>query len=513
MTIRINVLFLLSITLLLVGCNPSNQSASTASVKADYSIQGVSIVDMISGEVLPNRTILIKGEKISRIIEQEENFRQEGGVVVDGSGLYAIPGLWDMHDHLVKKEPLIPWDTHTPGSEDPIQKEIFIPLYVAFGVTGVRKMSGNALSLKIKARLESREWLGPDYVVGSPLLDGPNPLFPGIDVLALKSTEDARVQVRRLNSEGYDFLKPFSMLPAEFYRALTDEALSLGMDVAGELPLAISAWEAAKRGQRSIEHMTGFELACATNEEALRDEYRDLIDRIADGDDTVNGVVVWNRSEWEPIPFVDEQKCSELLRHLAKHDVWIVPTLLIQKRISRPDPRFEQDDPNLRYMKNLRGSHEDLVEEYDPDRKLLKTYDFRSQYIDDLVDAGVGVLAGTDENGGYPLHEEMALFVESGLSPLQALQTATINPARFLGREDELGSISKGKRADIILLSANPLQDIRNSQKIDHVFLKGVHFNRKYLDRLLEQTAADAASFPEWWAAQKSNSTEDTEKQ
>jgi hypothetical protein len=505
----INIYFILFIT----GCVNGLPQQDKINSSIDVVIRNVNIIDVVSGDVIKGQTILISGENILKVVPTTLATNYPNAEIVDGTNKFAIPGLWDMHDHLIKKMPFIPWDTHTPQPGDKVQKEIFVPLYVGFGITGIREMSGNALSLSIKKRLQTGEWLGPEYVVGSPILDGPFPIWPGADVLAIKSPEHAREVARRLHKEGYDFLKPYSMLTADSYRALANEARKLGMVLAGELPLSISAWEAAELGQKSIEHLTGIELACASNEETLRTKYRNLVNRIAAGDKSLSALLVWNQSEWEPIEFIDERKCEQLLAHLSKHNVWVTPTLIIQQRISRPNPKFEKDNPNLKYTENLRGSPEDLIAEFDPLRKLIPVYDRRSQYIDNLVNANVKVLAGTDENGAYPLHEELALFVESGLSPLQALQTATINPAKFLDREDSLGSITLGKRADIILLSKNPLVDIRNTLSIEDVFLKGIHFDRESLDNILKQVATDAKEFPSWWAKhKKSLETNSTKK-
>jgi imidazolonepropionase-like amidohydrolase len=495
--INIFVIFFIS------GCVNGSAQEDKINSSIELVVTNVNVIDVVSGEVVKGQTILISGEKILKIVPTLHSANYPNAEVVDGTNKFAIPGLWDMHDHHIKEKPFIPWDTHTPQPRDKVQKEIFLPLYVGLGITGIREMSGTALSLSIKKRLQSGEWLGPDYVVGSPILDGPFPIWSDVDVLAIKSPKHAREVVRRLHKEGYDFLKPYSMLTADSYRALADEARKLGMVLAGELPLSISAWEAAELGQKSMEHLTGIELACTSNEETLRAKYRSLVNRIAAGDESLNALLVWNQSEWEPIEFIDERKCEKLLAHLSKFNVWITPTLIIQQRISRPNPRFEKNNPNFKYTENLRNSPEDLIAEFDPLRKLVPVYDRRSQFIDNLVNANVKVLAGSDENGGFPLHEELALFVESGLSPLQALQTATINPAKFLGREDSLGSIASGKRADIVLLSKNPLLDIRNTLSIEDVFLKGVHFDRDSLNYILKQVAADAEEFPSWWAKYK----------
>lgn len=468
------------------GCTHQNDH-----VQAKLAIANVAVVEVESGVIRPNQTIILDGEYILTIEPSEKTDTHTELTLIDGTGKFAIPGLWDMHVHLVNDEPPVDWDF----DEQENQLLTYEPAWVAFGVTGLREMSGGEWSLKMRDRVDSGEIDGPHLVIGSPILDGPYPIFPGSGVMAIANPEEASVAVENLHEAGYDFLKTYDFLSPESYQAIHETAKRLGMEVAGELPLSVSAWDAAALGQRSIEHMTGIEIACSSEEEALRANYSAGVAAIATNPELHNQVSLWNRSEWEPVASFDAERCQRLYRHLVEQNVWVTPTLIIQLRISYPENPQVTDNPYLKYITKYVADVQGLIAEFDPERRLRPTYDHRFGAVDDMQAAGVGILAGTDEQGGFWLHDELRIFVDAGLTPLEALQTATINPAKYLGREDELGSVSPGKFADIVLLNANPLHNISNTLEIDTVILKGRIYDRHTLDRMLLQVEADARAW------------------
>lgn len=456
-----------------------------------HAITNVSIIHVDEGTIEPGMSIIITGNRITAIGSVNEINVPDEATLIDGTGKYLIPGLWDMHMHNVNDVyEVAPWDFHEPDPQDIEQREIYMPIYLAFGVTGTRELSGGLASVELRNRIESGEILGPHMVVGSPLLDGPHPLFPEAAVIAIEGTEHAAHVVTELHSQGFDFLKPYSLLPAESYRALHERARELGMDVAGEVPIGISLWEAAKLGQRTVEHLTGVEFACSRREEELRAHYVSRLRSFNADTSSEDALDIWNRSEWEPFESLDPERCSKLYAHLVEHGTWVVPTLIIQKMISHTDDSLLANNPNLRYTWPI--DLEDMADELDPERRLRPIHDYRMHIIDELFNAGVGILAGSDIPGGYTLHQELELFVESGLTPLQALRTATINPTRFLGRDHEFGSIAQGMIADLVLLNENPLNDIRNTQRIEAVIFQGHLLDRPHLDRILQQLEMDA---------------------
>jgi len=238
--------------------------------------------------------------------------------------------------------------------------------------------------------------------------------------------------------------------------------------------------------------MTGLEIACSGEEARLRGEYAAGVAAISADTESDTKVSLWNRGEWEPVASIDPRKCRRLYEYFAEEDVWVTPTLVVQRSISYPDTH---GNPYLKYINKWDADVTDLIETFDPERRLGPTYEHRFNAIKDLQDAGVGILAGSDLQGGFWLHEELSILVEAGLTPLQALQTATINPAKFLKKERDLGSIAAGKFADIVILNSNPLENINNTMAIDSVILKGRVYDRARLDRMLLQVEADAKAW------------------
>jgi imidazolonepropionase-like amidohydrolase len=459
----------------------------------------ITVIDVEEGVARPGMSVIVTGDRITDVGSMNEIDVPDGATIVDGTDKYLIPGLWDMHVHEVyDSDKPRPWDFHAPSPDAADPRDIYMPIKLAYGITGVREMFGGLATIEQRERIERGEMLGPHIVIGSPILDGPQPVFPDPDsaLILIDGPERAREVASNLYAQGFDFLKPYSYLSAESYRALLERAGELGMEVTGHVPISVSTWEVAELGQRTIEHLIGIEFACSSREDELRELYVARIQSLDDDSPFEERMGTWYRSEWEPIESLDPEKCDALFEHLAAHDTWVVPTLIIQRGISYYDDPRIANDPNLRYEGVGPEDLKATADRFDPERRLRTLYDYRASVIDELHNAGVGILAGTDLSGGFNLHYELELYVESGLSPLAALRTATVNPARYLGRENDLGSITPGKIADLVLLSANPLEDITNTQKIETVLFQGHLLERDQLDRMLEQLATDRENWP-----------------
>ena len=488
-----------ALTLVTASCGDTGP-APEPGPQPTLAITAVDVVDVESGEILRGRTVLVAGDRIVGVVDGPAPELPPDAEVIDGDGLYAIPGLWDMHVHMINDvNTPVPWDFHVPeaGAADP--REIYMPIYLAFGVTGTREMSGGLASLELRRRIQEGEILGPHMVVGSPLLDGGVPTFPEGSQILVGGPGEARAVVDSLHAAGFDFLKPYCLLLPETYRALVERAGELGMPVSGELPVTVSAWEAVERGQRTIEHLTGMEFAASAREESLREAYLARLRALnaAESPSPDTAFDIWHRSEWEPFESLDPDKERRLFRHLADHGTWVVPTLVVQRMISHADDPEVAGDPDFRYIDPWSRDLEALRDQFDPDRRLRPVHDHRLQIVDDLQAAGVGILAGSDTPGGFTLLEELELFVAGGLTPLEALRTATVNPARYLGREDELGTIAPGRYADLVLLRGDPLRDIGNVRAIETVVFQGHVLDRARLDRMLAQLEVDAEEWPE----------------
>lgn len=429
-----------------LGTDTGKVGASATTVIID----DISVVDVVSGHIVPHMSIVIAGEWITAVAPAGKLLIPAGTRVLDGRGRFLIPGLWDMHAHVL-------WSDAAMRTG--------LPAYVANGVTGIRDMGGTLPVLAAFHALMQRDapaW--PRVVAAGSILDGPEPVQADISI-SVASTTDARAAVNKLADAGADFIKVYTLLPRDAYFATIDEAHRLGLPVSGHLPASVTMEEAVGNGQRSIEHL------------------RDEIDPYCHPDDA--------------------EACARLVAPFREHGIWQVPTLVVlRSKAMFDDPRLASD-PRLRYLpKTLR---EEWATSHNV--KIARGSEYaagkRRQYADELWLTGflarekVPLLAGTDSGNpdcypGFSLHDELGLLVEAGLAPLDALRAATLWPADYFDARATMGVIEPGHRADLVLLDANPLQDIAATRKIDAVVLRGRVLDRKALDTMLEAVATDA---------------------
>jgi len=386
--------------------------------------------------------------------------------VVDGRGKYLIPGLWDMHVHTVF------------GDWLPRDERVVLPLFVANGVTGVRDMGGDLDVLKIwRANIAAGTLLGPRMMIAGPMLDGPVPRFPSSAPVA--NAADGRRVVDELKAQGVDFIKIQSLIPRDGYFAAADEAKKVGLTFVGHVPDAVRAAEASNLGQKSIEHFTGIFEGCSSIEDQL-----------------LKGPKSLGRN----VSSYDAARAGALIALMAKNQTWQVPTLVWERGQWLVDDIDLSHDPLTKYAPPAWKDRtwpmfvHDILQDMDTDplpvRKKFVQMELEMTLA--MFRAGVPFMAGTDTAAGvhvfpgFSLHDELALFVRAGLTPMQALQTATLNPARFMDRLADLGTVEKGKLADLVLLDANPLDDIANTRKIRAVVLAGRYLDRPALDRMLK---------------------------
>ena len=363
------------------------------------------------------------------------------------------------------------------GDWFPQSCEIALPLFVANGVTGVRDMGGELEVLQQWRReIGQGKLLGPRIVTSGPMLDGPKPRFPSS--VAVASPEDARKAVDDLKRRGADFIKLQSLMSRESYFAIADEAKRQGIVFAGHVPDAIRAVEASNAGQKSIEHLTGVFEGCSNVEDEL-----------------LRGPKGIKRF----LETFDDAKAAALIAVFKKNRTWQTPTLVWERGGNLLDQRDLQHDPRARYVpaswKNgtWRRFTEDILTDQANDdlQTRLRFVAKEIEVVRDMHRAGIPFLAGTDTAAGvyvfpgFSLHEEMQLLVQAGFTPLEALQCATRNPAEYLGKLSEMGTLEKGKVADLVLLEANPLEDITNTQRIAGVVVAGRYLSRGELDELL----------------------------
>jgi imidazolonepropionase-like amidohydrolase len=358
------------------------------------------------------------------------------------------------------------------------------PLFIANGVTAVREMNANAASIVIVQRWRKELDAGE--------LVAPRVLAAGISVRG-KSPSDAAAQVDAAADAAADFIKVFSDVPQLNWRAILDAARARSLPVSGHVPAGVPLLVAAAAGQRTDEHLMQAYEACSSVEASLLEERRNL-----DGDALVEKR---DAQEQRALDAFAQGACERVGKKLAAFGQIQVPTLVLahEEATRGKDPpgndprwRYLRPDERARWERNLAG-----VTSAD-DALAKRRWDVSRRIASAFHSSGVRILAGTDtpmpgNYPGYSLHEELALLVEAGFTPLEALRAATFAPSQFLGIAGTTGSVSAGRRADLVLLDADPTRDIRNTQRIDAVLLDGRLLRRADLDALLADAAAAQA--------------------
>jgi len=451
-------------------------------------ISDVTVIDATGAPAKPDMTVIITGDQITRIARTGEVAIPKNAQVVDGKGKFLIPGLWDMHVHTVWKG--LP--------------EKYFPMFIANGVTGVRDMASDLGLLKqLRKDISEGKLLGP-RIVGGPMVDGPMPVWPGV-AISISNEADARKTVASIKDKGADFIKVYSLIPRQAYFALADEAKKRGIPFAGHVPISVSAAEASDAGQKSIEHMEGVLLDCSTEEPELRKTIEESIKDAKDTDQIRASLVrALNETSSRTLETYSEEKATALFARFAANGTWQAPTLVVHRVGAFLDDKDFTNDPRLKYVRrDLRDSWKNqddfrlknrTAESSELGKRLLQK---RLEIILAMHRAGVKMLAATDALvmyvfPGFSLHDELGLFVQAGLTPMEALQTATRNPAIYLGLSDMVGTVEIGKKADLVLLEANPLENISNTKRINAVVVNGKLIPRVTLDKMLKDSEAAA---------------------
>jgi imidazolonepropionase-like amidohydrolase len=457
---------------------------------ASLAIIHATVIDATGAPPKPNSTVLIDGTKISVVGPDSSLEVPSGTRIIDATGKYLIPGLADMHIHLM-------------GAGEPAgSREFILPLLIANGITTVRDMGGDVAQLKkLKKEIDSAEQPGPQIFFTGPYLDGNPPSFqPSIVVV---TTAEADAAVHKLKSEGVDFIKVQSRLKPAAYFAIAEAAHKENIRFVGHVPDSISPAQASDAGQASIEHLTGILLACSSREAELRQQQLNPPPRKETPRQTSLRQRAWQQAVLDTY---SPEKAQQLYAKLLANHTWQVPTLPLLIELAYLTPATDRaNDPNLKYIpQNLQkiwkqGRAESLANKTSGDFLLrAKLVEASLKAVGDMHAAGIPTMAGTDSTApnlvpGFALHDSIADFVQAGFTPMEALQAATSKPAEFLARSNQQGTIAPGQRADLVLLGANPLDDIHNTQKIHAVILKGKYLDPTMLDALLDKAAQFAA--------------------
>lgn len=448
------------------------------------------VVDVVEGKLVHDQVVRISGNQIVEVGPSAGARIPPGTRVVDAKERFLIPGLWDMHAHL--------FDVDTPGCPG-----VTFPLMLAHGVTGARDVGGYVdLLLAWRGEVESGRILGPRIIGTGPLIDGVPVTYAPMSIVA-RTPEDGRMIVDALAARGADFVKAYEMLRRDTFLAIVDQAKKRGLAVAAHVPLTVLAGEASDAGVRSFEHLRNIELACSRDAEALLAERTSKLEAGAGRIGMELRAEIHSAQRMRALDTHDPERCTALLRRLVANGTWQVPTLFLGTREAlRPDLSEGVRD-TLRWVPELQRADwaawskrvSALTPEVAAERK--RHAEWLIQLVRRMKQEGVGLLAGSDISvqwivPGAALHEEMHSLVEAGLTPLEALRSATWSAARYFDKSGEFGAVAPGRIADLVLIDADPLADIRNVRRIRAVIANGRYLDRPTLDGLL--SAAERAA-------------------
>lgn len=466
-------------------------SFTTVAQTPPFAITNVTVIDATGNPPQSAMTVLIANGRITKLVRTNRAKLPANTQIVDGSGKFLIPGLWDMHIHLVNQ----------PNQE--LSRDWSLPLLVAYGVVGVRDMGGDwQMMQQLRQDIASGKTSGPRIVAPGAFIDG-----PGFVKKPVNTADEARQQVRELKTSGVDFLKVQANLSPENYRAVLAEAKQLGLTVAGHIPEAVSAFEVARAGQRSIEHSSpilpgdgGILMSCSSKEDELRAELLAINRDAAAPNANRQELRLRQRTlQIQMLDTYDARKCQQLFTLLKQRNVWVVPTQIWAKRLlplNAEDGIDTLAQPWLPLQTRNRFAQRrgEGIKVTAPESFALRTRiaEKTRELVGAMWRAGVPMLAGTDALDGdvipgLSLHQELELMVQAGLTPMEALQTATRNAAQYFGATNASGTIAAGKLADLVLLDADPTQNIGNTQKIHAVILQGRLISTSQRQALLEQ--------------------------
>ena len=453
-------------------------------------IRDATVVDVMDGSLRPEQTVLIAGKRIVAVGPTAQLRIPDAADLVEAAGGYLIPGMWDMHVHSVAN---VTWDMDVRSIGN---AEWHFPLFLAYGVTGVRNMNDATAdpTLKVvrsvKHRLATGDLVGPRLLANGPAIDGDPPLTS--NPVVVRTAAEARAVVDTLADHGADFVKVYTNLSREAYFAIIEQARQRGIPVDGHVPFRVLPAEAADSGQRTFEHLLAMALGCSTDVNSERKEFAGILSDPSRSAVIERSPLELFRHERRLYDSRDPAACTGTIEAYRRNAVAEAPSLVGYHHVVNAK-EILSDSKNLRLVPPAvrRNWEERLDSETGRTVRsiLAPLVNLQVENTRLLHKAGVVLLAATDVGipmlvPGLSLHEELALLVEAGLTPLEALRTATVNPARVLGMADSLGTIEAGKLADLVLLDANPLADIANTRQIRAVVADGRFYRRADLDRL-----------------------------
>lgn len=459
----------LLLLILLAAAASSQTSKPAASVVA---FLDVNVIPMDRERLLQHQTVIVRNGLIAEIGDAKKIKVPAGAQRIDGKGKFLIPGLTDMHVHLFTDD-----DFPDELAEDEFR------IMLAYGVTTIRLMTGTPEQLVLRRKSAGEEILAPTIYAASPQFTGRK----SSNAYVVTTDAEARAAVVKSKQDGYDFIKVTTYLKPEVYEAIVDEARKQNIRVVGHADSRSVGLARALKARQQIEHLDSYLEA--------------LLPESAPVKGSVSDIYLYNPKNWESIDYLDESKIPELARLTVAANPFVTPTLHLFKFTvgkGRSEESFKAQ-PDIRFYPQKTidfwmGVSKKYLATAAPIEKREKYIRIRDKIVKAIHEAGGHIMAGSDTPEwlmlyGYTLHLEMIDLHDAGLSNYAALEAATRNPALFFGTLKNTGTIEKGKRADLVLLDANPLDDIANTQKRAGVMLKGKYYSQAEMNQWLDEIA------------------------
>jgi imidazolonepropionase-like amidohydrolase len=469
------------------GTTLAGRTAAAAADRRDVLVfTNATLIDGTGAPPRPDTTIVVAGQRILAV-GQHGVAPPDGVRVVNLRGKYVLPGLWDLHTHTVDFE------------------KILLPLYIANGVTSTREMWGVPFVHDVRRRIAEGDLLGPRMVVGD-LIDGPNSwlvnLWGNNKPSQVGTEAEARAAVREAKRNGADFIKVYSLLRDDTLAAVASEARRLHLPIAGHSPDTISVVRSSALGMRTQEHLYGLYVDVSRD----RDDIRRVIENTPiDPAHPFHYFFKMRDLERQAIKAYDRRRAADMFAALVRNGTFLTPTLTVLKIFTFPPDQI-RDPSRAKYVPQwLLDGRWALGDTPPPDvlEANRQFFEASAQLVRDAVEAGVTMVAGTDGGflapwvlAGFCTHDELELMVRIGLTPMQAILAATRDAARTVGLDHVSGTVSPGKFADLLVLDANPLTDIRNTQRIHAIVANGRFINRAERERMLADVVAEARRTP-----------------
>jgi imidazolonepropionase-like amidohydrolase len=451
----------------------SAQASRGALAPGSFAITGVNVIPMTADTVFRNVTVLVQNGRIAAVGPARSVRVPTDARTIDGSGKYLMPGLADMHAHLYS-------DGEVPDSLARYELAVFI----ANGITTARMMIGTPEHFPLRTAIERGEILGPQLWIASPELSG----RPADHAHVVTTPEAATAAVNAVADSGYDFVKITNFITLPVYDAIIAQAKARRIRVDGHVDPQVGLAHALTSGQSGIHHLDSYFEAVLADSAPSRE--------------SVTQIGHFRLRNWVSMDYMDERKIQAIGGATARSGIWSTPTLTLFDYAfaihesdstirSRPDWKLMPPGMRSLYLRARSQYWTEATEAVRTAPRRQRYVEVRNRIVKAIVDSGGKIMAGSDApdwfmSPGWTLHRELKTFVEAGLTPYQALRAATLNPAEFLNASGEWGTIERGKRADLVLLSANPLENIGNTTRIEAVSVGGKWIPRAELDQMVD---------------------------